>query len=312
MDHRLHATASMAESFYHLFVNRRAYTRQSTRPHLETGIYYYYRPKARDGEAPLALSPETVQQRLAGGTTLGIYGINPRTQRSKWVAIDADYKNALVDLLKLQNELQHDGVEPALEKEVQPRRAPLDLLRPTGAGTRLRRVHLSLRIKTGAPDQGRRPARGARDPLATGRAGRGRIRERHSGATRGESRRAGKGWRFWFYGADYTLGDQLALFVPDSKNLGGSAGEFHRRQDSARRVCPALQTARSAQALLLVASQGISDPRLYSGAEAGTSRADVADSPEKGRWAYDVYYESIFELGAKKAAAEKVRARNRI
>ena len=34
MDHRLHATASMAESFYHLFVNRRAYTLQSTRPPL--------------------------------------------------------------------------------------------------------------------------------------------------------------------------------------------------------------------------------------------------------------------------------------
>ena len=43
MDHRLHATASMAESFYHLFVNRRAYTLQSTRPHPETGRHSYYR-----------------------------------------------------------------------------------------------------------------------------------------------------------------------------------------------------------------------------------------------------------------------------
>jgi hypothetical protein len=53
---------------------------------------------------------------FAGELTLGIYAIHPHTQRSKWVAIDADYKNALVDLLKLQNELQQDGVEPALEK----------------------------------------------------------------------------------------------------------------------------------------------------------------------------------------------------
>jgi hypothetical protein len=104
----------MAESFYHLFVNRRAYTLQSTGPHPETGRHYYYRPRARDGEAGLSL--ETVQQHLAGELTLGIYVIHPHTQRSKWVAIDADYKNALVDLVKLQHELQQDGVEPALEK----------------------------------------------------------------------------------------------------------------------------------------------------------------------------------------------------
>jgi hypothetical protein len=60
----------MAESFYHLFVNRRAYTLQSTRPHPKTGRHYYYRPKARDGKAPPALSLETVQQHLAGELTL--------------------------------------------------------------------------------------------------------------------------------------------------------------------------------------------------------------------------------------------------
>ena len=54
-DHRLHATASMAESFYRIFVNRRAYTLQSTRPHPDTGRHYYYRLKARGGEAPPAL-----------------------------------------------------------------------------------------------------------------------------------------------------------------------------------------------------------------------------------------------------------------
>jgi hypothetical protein len=53
-----------------LFVNRRAYTLQSTRPHPETGRHYYYRPKARGGEAGLSL--ETVQQHLAGELTLGI------------------------------------------------------------------------------------------------------------------------------------------------------------------------------------------------------------------------------------------------
>jgi hypothetical protein len=56
-----------------------------------------------------------VQQHLAGELTLGISAIHPHTQGSKWVAIDADYKNP-VDLLRLQHELQQDGVEPALEK----------------------------------------------------------------------------------------------------------------------------------------------------------------------------------------------------
>ena len=49
-------------------------------------------------------------------STVGLYARNPKTQRSKWVAIDADYENALEDLLKLQSELRQDGVEAALEK----------------------------------------------------------------------------------------------------------------------------------------------------------------------------------------------------
>jgi hypothetical protein len=116
MDHRLHATSVMAEAFHRIFVNRRAYTLQSAKPHPDTGQHYYYRPKARAGEAPPGLAVETVRQHLSGEITLGIYAINPSTQGSKWVAIDADYKNALEDLLKLQYKLKQDGIEPALEK----------------------------------------------------------------------------------------------------------------------------------------------------------------------------------------------------
>jgi hypothetical protein len=47
---------------------------------------------------------------------MGLYAINPRTQRCKWVAIDADNENSLVDLLKLQWELRNDGIEAAPEK----------------------------------------------------------------------------------------------------------------------------------------------------------------------------------------------------
>src|SRR5271154_4890719 len=115
-DLRRPATAEMAAEFYALFVNRRAYTLQSTKPHPETGRHYYYRPKGRDGGPAPALTLETIRRHLGGDITLGMYSINPKTQRSKWVAIDADYRNAIEDLLKLQYELTQDGVEPALEK----------------------------------------------------------------------------------------------------------------------------------------------------------------------------------------------------
>src|SRR5438552_10699449 len=97
--------------YFEIFINRLAYTRQSSTPDPARGRHYYYRPK---GDVPL--SRQTLEQHLAGELTIGIYAINPETQRSKWVAIDADYENALDDLLKLQWELQQDGVEAALER----------------------------------------------------------------------------------------------------------------------------------------------------------------------------------------------------
>ncbi len=116
MDHRLPATLEMAREFTALFVNRRACTVQSTRPHPETGRHYYYRPKPKDGGLPTELTPETVRSHMAGELTIGLYAINPETQRSKWVAIDADCKTALEDLIRVQRQLQEDGVEAALGK----------------------------------------------------------------------------------------------------------------------------------------------------------------------------------------------------
>jgi hypothetical protein len=210
MDHRLHATASTAESFYHLFVNRRAYTLQTTRPHPETGRHYYYRPKARDGEDPPALSLETVQPHLASELTLGIYAINPHTQRAKWVAIDADYKNALVDLLKLENKLQQDGVEPALEKSNRGGHLWIFFEQPALArDCRVYIYHTALRL--GLPIKGAGLPQGLeifprQDELGEGEFGNA-IRA-PLGVHRGA--RESRGWRFWFYGADYTLSDQLA------------------------------------------------------------------------------------------------------
>ena len=104
------ATPAMAAKYWSLFVNRLAHTVQSQKPG-DDGKHYYYRPK--DGHR---LSLEAIRQHLNGQITIALYAINPKTQRSKWVAIDADYENALEDLLKLQWELRQDGVESALER----------------------------------------------------------------------------------------------------------------------------------------------------------------------------------------------------
>ena len=61
------------------------------------------------------LTDSVVRQHLEGEVTIGLYAINPSTQRCKWVAIDADYRNSMEDLLKLQYHLSQDGVEAALE-----------------------------------------------------------------------------------------------------------------------------------------------------------------------------------------------------
>ena len=62
VDHQRHATAEMAAQFHRLFVNRRAYTLQSLKPHPDTGRHYYFRPKAREGQPPPALGLETLRQ----------------------------------------------------------------------------------------------------------------------------------------------------------------------------------------------------------------------------------------------------------
>jgi hypothetical protein len=97
------------------FVNRKAYTRQSDNPNPDNGCYYYYQPKERLTRTRLAVNDATVRKHLSGIQTIGLYAINPETQRSKWVAIDADYSRAHRDLAALKLELKEDGVEAALE-----------------------------------------------------------------------------------------------------------------------------------------------------------------------------------------------------
>ena len=112
---RLRAPASLVADYFRLFVNRRAYTLQSNRPRPGSARHYYYRPTSKKGDQGQSLTLETIRRHLEGEITIGLYAINPATQRSKWVAVDADYPDAVADLLNLRFHLSQDGVESAFE-----------------------------------------------------------------------------------------------------------------------------------------------------------------------------------------------------
>ncbi len=200
------ASQDIVTAYWRLFVNRRAYTLQSMRPHPETGRHYYFRPKEKGTERPLSLSEAIVRRHLQGEVTVGLYAINPANQRCKWVAIDADYKNAMEDLLKLQYHLTQDKVEPALE--MSKRGGHLWIFFATPLLARDCRIYVhDLARRLGVPVKGSGLAEGIEvfpkhDAIGEGEFGnaiRGPL-----GIHRGANR------RFWFYGADYTLEAQVA------------------------------------------------------------------------------------------------------
>ena len=199
------ASREVVEDYQKLFVNRRAYTMQSMRPHPESGLHYYFRPSQKGTDVPLMLTDTTIRQHLEGKITVGLYAINPSTLRCKWVAIDADYKNAMEDLLKLQYHLTNDNVEPALE--MSKRGGHLWIFLATPLLARECRVYIhDLALRLGVPVKGSGLADGIEvfpkhDAIGAGEFGnaiRGPL-----GIHRGANR------RFWFYGADYTLEAQI-------------------------------------------------------------------------------------------------------
>jgi hypothetical protein len=111
----LPATVEQASEYMAWFVNRRTYTRQTNRPDEKSGKYFFYQARDRETKERLALDEEIVRKHLAGEQTIGVYAINPETQRSKWVAIDADYEGAYRDLRTLKWELEQDGVHAIVE-----------------------------------------------------------------------------------------------------------------------------------------------------------------------------------------------------
>jgi hypothetical protein len=211
MQSQLLATDDIVARYFDLFVNRRAYTVQSSAPDSKRGRCHYYRPRG-----DVSLSEATLRNHLEGRITIGLYAINPATQRCKWVAIDADYSNALEDLLKLQWELSQDGVEAALEKSRRGGHLWVFAEQPLLARDCRVYIHsLARRLKVPVKGASREPdfpmggitlgegieifPKQDRIPLDEfGNALRGPL---------GVHRGAGK--RYWFYGADYTLDAQV-------------------------------------------------------------------------------------------------------
>ena len=207
MPKRYQATSTNVEDYWQLFVNRRAYVLQSMRPHPESGRYYYFRPKAgKNGEAP-SLAAETVRRHLEGDLTIGVYAMSPATQRCKWIAMDGDYKYSLKHLCELQWELQQQKVEAALEQSR--RGAHLWIFGEQPLLARQCRLLISgLAQKLGIPVKGAGTAEGIE------------IFPKHDELKDGDFGNAIRGplgihrtisARFWFYGADYNLDNQLAF-----------------------------------------------------------------------------------------------------
>ena len=199
-------SSALVESYWRLFVNRQAYTLQSLRPHPQTGRHYYFRPKKGRRGAPPQMTHCTIRGHLEGEITIGLYAINPDTQRSKWLVLDADYQDGTADLLKFEYELNGDGIQPALE--MSRRGGHLWIFFATPLLAKQCRIYLhDLALRLGVRVKGSGQAEGIEifpkhDEIEPGRFGsavRGPL-----GLHRAANR------RFWFCGADHTIEAQMA------------------------------------------------------------------------------------------------------
>lgn len=205
MEQVLKARPEVIREYFRLFVNRRAFTIQSKKPHPESDRHYYFRPKPTGTGTQVSLSDRVLKQHLEGEITIALYAINPTTQRCKWVAIDADYKDSMEDLLKLQYYLLEDKVQAALEMSKRGGHLWIFFERPLLARECRIYIH-DLALKLQVPVKGAGLVEGIEvfpkhDELQQGEFGnaiRGPL-----GIHRGAKR------RFWFYGADYTLEHQI-------------------------------------------------------------------------------------------------------
>jgi len=138
--------------------------------------------------------------------TMGLYAVNPATQRVKWMAIDADYRRAVEDLLKLQYELAQRGIQAALEQSRRGGHLWIFFEQPVLARhARLFVSHLAGKLEVNVKGSG--SAEGIelfpkQDHLAVGQYGNALL------GPLGIHRAVGR--RYWFYGAPYDLESQMA------------------------------------------------------------------------------------------------------
>ena len=198
----LQVSPGLATDYFRLFVNRRAHTIQSNRPHPRSGKHYYYRPTRNK----LGLTLETIRRHLEGEITISLYAINPVNQSCKWIAIDVDDGDAVADLIKLAHRLEQDGVDSALEQSNRGGHLWIFMAEPLLArDCRIYLFDLALRlgvpIKAGRQQEGIEvfPKHDALKPGRYGNAIRGPL-----GIHRGAAQ------RFWFCGADPNLEAQMS------------------------------------------------------------------------------------------------------
>jgi hypothetical protein len=234
MDLHLKASGQMVRDYLELFINRRAYTLQSMRPDAESRRHYYFRPKENGSNRPAALTEGTIREHLEGTITIGLYAINPATQRCKWVAIDADYQNALEDLLKLQYRLGEDNVQAALERSQRGGHLWIFLASPLLAKEcRIYIYNLALRLGVPVKESSLRDGIEVfpkHDTLTAG--GFGNAIRGPLGIHRGAKR------RFWFYGADHTLDAQMTYLNGLRRVTEGELRGFIAGKAMPRRLRP--------------------------------------------------------------------------
>jgi hypothetical protein len=202
----LDVSAENIQDYWKLFVNRRAYILQSLHPD-EDGNYRYYRPKKRPNGEEASLNDDVVRRHLRGDLTVSLYTPNPETQRSKWFVIDGDYKLALEHLCALQYDLQYlYQIDAALEQSRRGAHLWIFCEEPLLAREG-RQLLLRLAAKLQMPVKGAGQVEGLeifpkQDELPTGEFGnaiRGPLGIHRKVQT-----------RYWFYGAERNLADQLA------------------------------------------------------------------------------------------------------
>jgi hypothetical protein len=208
-------TVENIRDYFSLFVNRRAYTIQSPRPDPAGRHNYFlakeFLPNQLPGPPqgpPKYLDAATIQAHLGGEITIGLYAINPETQRCKWVAIDADYERALYHLCELQYELEsQQGIDAALEQSRRGGHLWIFLEQPCLALECRLFVHslaarLKLPLKRGREVEGLEifPRHDALEPGQFGNAVRGPLGVHQADKC-----------RYWFYGGkDFSFTEQLA------------------------------------------------------------------------------------------------------